>query len=359
MPYISKNFLDNQLAIVNDKINNDQSFLQDGLGAVVRTIDSKLKDFVSVKDFGAVGDGITDDSVAIQLAVNYCISFKEPISLSISGIHNIVTPIKINRPVDGVNSMNIFRIQGVCGNSGFKTSLGISLFTSNISNIDEVQTQCISFYNLTFTSENISLPSYVLDGSKFIRTTFNCCSYNGIKLLTTTNYIQSIKLYACDVRGWDVATFMNTTGGAYDIKLDNITAEHGGSNFLNLTSSDGSKGVAGCSVTNTLIEGIAGDAITADNALGLAITACYFEANSGVDIKLDTPANLNGPCKNLGVFLAGNYHSQSQANKINSNYYSIRYGNSTGATIGCFSDGNLDLSIPTSLVTTIGNFQIN
>jgi hypothetical protein len=44
-------------------------YISSATGATSRTVQAKLRDFVSVKDFGAVGDGVADDTAAITAAI--------------------------------------------------------------------------------------------------------------------------------------------------------------------------------------------------------------------------------------------------------------------------------------------------
>jgi hypothetical protein len=67
-------------------------------GGVARPVPSKLGDIVSVKDFGAVGNGVADDTVAIQAAVNAVISATNGGSVLFpAGTYKITDTITINR----------------------------------------------------------------------------------------------------------------------------------------------------------------------------------------------------------------------------------------------------------------------
>lgn len=47
-------------------------FQQAGTGSVARTALAKMRDRVDARDFGVVADGVTNDTIALQNAINYC-----------------------------------------------------------------------------------------------------------------------------------------------------------------------------------------------------------------------------------------------------------------------------------------------
>jgi hypothetical protein len=64
------------------------SFTQAGAGAVQRTAQAKMREVVSVKDFGAVGNGIANDTASIQAAIDYA----APLGISVfipAGVYSI------------------------------------------------------------------------------------------------------------------------------------------------------------------------------------------------------------------------------------------------------------------------------
>jgi len=78
------------------------SFTQAGAGAVETTVDAKLNESVSVKDFGATGDGTTDDTAAIQAAIDNAVS---------SGIYRVYFPKGNYRTVNTVGpSTEVFNL---------------------------------------------------------------------------------------------------------------------------------------------------------------------------------------------------------------------------------------------------------
>ena len=69
---INKGVYDGTLTEVSRILNagGGAQYTPAGTGAVSRSVSSKLQESVSVKDFGAVGDGVTDDYVATQNAAS-------------------------------------------------------------------------------------------------------------------------------------------------------------------------------------------------------------------------------------------------------------------------------------------------
>lgn len=71
----------------DNNFTNLNTFTQQGTGAVSRVLETKVQESVSVKDFGAVGDGVTDDTVEIQAAIDAMYSAGGGVVLFSSGTY--------------------------------------------------------------------------------------------------------------------------------------------------------------------------------------------------------------------------------------------------------------------------------
>lgn len=79
----------------------DVEYISAGTGAVERTLYSRLGDSISVKDFGAVGDGSTDDTVAVTAADVYAASVGAVLSFpkgtyKMVGDYSFTAAVKMN-----------------------------------------------------------------------------------------------------------------------------------------------------------------------------------------------------------------------------------------------------------------------
>jgi hypothetical protein len=154
-------------------------FIQAGSGAVQRTVESKLQDTVSVKDFGAVGDGVADDTAAIQAAIDAVLLRNAGTVYFPAGTY-LTNPIVLNR------SRNInFKGDGTKDPS-YSSSV-ITPFAPCVDLIQLKSTAYVNFTGLKFDSRNkvsghlvncfaasTSGPAYGVLWTKFRDCVFHC-----------------------------------------------------------------------------------------------------------------------------------------------------------------------------------------
>jgi hypothetical protein len=180
------------------------SHIATGSGAVTTTVQAKLRETVSVKDFGAVGDGIVDDTLAIQAAID---SIERGVLLFPAGIYRTTATINIlykNDQNDSTQSnleISAFGAKIVSSVTGATpalyiegckrlTILGLEISAASTTLTVQVQglwnssfDDCI-FGNIEFTGLGAVFDSHY--NNKFSR-----CFFNTVTLKTGTNAARS------------------------------------------------------------------------------------------------------------------------------------------------------------------------
>ena len=290
-----------------------------GTGAIPTTVQAKLRETVSVQDFGALGDGVADDTAAVQLAINYCLANHK--DLLVEGRCKLTASLNIDKPVDDPLYDEYFTILSI-NNGGFIVESAISMFSSTLPFTTLPIVALVRFQNIVFECSNSALNSYVLNDGRFLRTVFFGCTFSKIKLLSAVlSLTQSIYLMQCNVRRV-VGIFFNSDIYTYDFKMVNCLVEAVTGSALRLNNP------VGCSIVSSCIEGISGTAIIYDGAQGFDVTGSYFESN-GLDI--DGTDSGTSTSVSYGVCLNGNYFSNSTAT------YTVKWGQLSS---GCISIGN-------------------
>jgi hypothetical protein len=173
----------------------------DPLHPVVRSLQDKLDDVVSVKDFGAKGDGITDDTAAITRALNRIFTTAQTSNQQThfrtlnfpAGAYNITSTLNIPpfTRIQGEGKRTTI-IQGSFAGplAQFVDSFGQSGFAFGEPNTNGVEPAIVEYHfnDLAFTQQvpTFDQPCVLIDGGW--SSTFNRCMFNGLLVSTTADY---------------------------------------------------------------------------------------------------------------------------------------------------------------------------
>jgi len=303
-----------------------------------RLLQNRFADVVNVKDFGAKGDGTTDDTAACQAAINYALA--NNLGLQVSGLCYITASLIINRQVD--TTTNVFCISASGTGQGFLVKAGVTLFntTLNPSTIgNPVVSEFVRFFGVQFQAQTPSdFNTFVISGL-FLRINFESCHFQAIKCMNTTLYAQSWYFLNNTIRRWENGAFFRCVG-CFDISFINNLSEFGNTFFY---SKDG--GISGARFIGNLFENFSGYALGLDGCQGVEISGNYFEAN-GTALSYPDPAHIHlwiGSIAHTGLNINANYFALGGSKYAiywgpinyattsnNSGYRNALHGNSIG-----------------------------
>lgn len=197
-----------------------------GAGATARTVQSKLRDAIHIKDFGAVCDGVTNDYTAFANAIAYLASIGGG-KLCLSGTILLNSTVNITSSgivIEGDGHQSTWIVNGQADQPAIKFGDGINTYNRNgLSNLVFGQKSGVSAVSGNCGLYVAKCSNFVLDNVQCFQ--FPAALYDGVVFDTVSqSYVSKLSVQACTNRGVRVLNCLDITwhGGRSDANVTGI-----------------------------------------------------------------------------------------------------------------------------------------
>ena len=308
-------------------------FINSGTGATARTAQAKMRDVISAKDFGVVGDNSADDTTKLQAAIDAAIAARKSLYIpahAVGAAYKITAPLTVSGPLNIIGEhpdyCTIFAT-GMLANN-YILDINLAAATNNY----------FGLQNITIRSNN-NLPdglrikniSYVLCDNLQIYGVRDALTIEGTVCFSNT--FRNFTAYTVSRYGvyfkaftggghykFDASTFTGDTGFFIDntssitqLTLDTCNFEQCVTTSLRVEGT-----VKGFSIDGARTEGCNGNDFvfipdTGHIVTGLSITGSYFSSDAAASY----PIVMGGDSGSIrGFSITGNYVEFNTANFV-------------------------------------------